>query len=69
MFAAVLMDEKVPGKQKSGRDAHFSQKGFLNSVPIISYSYSYSNTTSATAARQDTLAQLDEVDVYGGRFD
>jgi len=25
----VLLDEKVPGKQKSGRDAHFSQKGFL----------------------------------------
>jgi hypothetical protein len=34
----VLLDEKVPGKQKSGRDAHFSQKGFLNSEGIISYS-------------------------------
>jgi hypothetical protein len=36
--APVLLDEKVPGKQKSGRDAHFSQKGFLNSEGIISYS-------------------------------
>ena len=37
-LAPVLLDEKVPGKQKSGLDAHFSQKGFLNSVLIISYS-------------------------------
>jgi len=37
------MDENVPGKQKSGRDAHFSQKAFLNSDKIISHSASLSN--------------------------
>jgi len=41
------MDENVPGKQKSGRDAHFSQKGFLNSDKIISYSDSLSNVSES----------------------